>query len=166
MHAQSRPSFPAHTPDFLNQTESRPQFKAGRQSHPVALVQLYADGAAYLFRVCRVLVPELLDLLRDPTVMKAGVGVSGDRDAIARISSGFNDNGSFMDLRPFIKAKFPLVRRQGLRNIVATLFRQRMTKQQQLSNWENRRLTAAQEAYAANDAYVAIPLLQRLLGLP
>jgi len=133
----------------------------------VALIQIYAAGDVYLFRVNKGGIPQpLLDLLQDPHLLKAGIGVANDVAALSTLVSGFTDNGSFVDLTPMIQVKWPMVRRCSLHNIFATLFHLRLSKGQQMSNWTRETLSPAQQQYAANDAFVAIPLLQRILGLP
>ena len=51
-------------------TETKPTFKKG-QLHNVALIQLCTRDCCYLFRICKIGIPDaLVSLLEDPTVKK------------------------------------------------------------------------------------------------
>ncbi len=59
-------------------TETRPTFKKGRKN-AVSLIQLSTDNLACLFRINKIGIPdELVHLLSDPSVIKAGVAVHDD----------------------------------------------------------------------------------------
>ena len=59
-------------------TETRPSFRKGRKNK-VSLIQLATSDLACLFRINRIGIPEeLVDILADPKVIKAGVAVHDD----------------------------------------------------------------------------------------
>ena len=59
----------------------------------------------------------LLSLLGDPAVLKVGVGVRYDVSAVRTRNPAFDDKGSFVDLEPVLAARWPRLRKLGLRNI-------------------------------------------------
>ncbi len=50
-------------------------------------------------------------------------------------------------------------------NFLANLFHERITKREQLSNWENQILTDKQKLYAATDAWACIKIYEQLMDL-
>ena len=147
-------------------TETRPKFTKGGSAHKVALVQIATYEHAWLFRCCKIGIPNALqELLEDPQILKVGVGVRSDVSAIRTRLPSFNDHGSFCDLSDGFKMAFPRLRRLGLRNLSASILGMSMSKAQQTSNWEAGSLTRGQQIYAANDAYVGLELLGILTGV-
>ena len=51
--------------------------------------------------------------------LQVGAGIKGDARAIRTRAPAFRDNGSFVDLAPWVRAAFPALRRRGLRNLTA-----------------------------------------------
>ena len=51
----------------------------------------------------------------------------------------------------------------GLQKIYAILFGEKISKSQQLSNWENAKLTQQQQRYAATDAWACLKIYLRIL---
>ena len=66
-------------------TETRPVFQKGQPQNPICLVQLATDELACLFRLARgvPLLPALVDLLADASVLKVGVDAPKELDALA-----------------------------------------------------------------------------------
>ena len=59
-------------------TETKPSFRKGRKNN-VSLIQLATDDLAVLIRINKVGIPaRLVNLLADPSVVKAGVAVHDD----------------------------------------------------------------------------------------
>ena len=50
----------------------------------------------------------------------------------------------------------------SLQKIFAILFEQKISKSQQLSNWEAKELTQPQQRYAATDAWACLQIYNRL----
>jgi ribonuclease D len=55
------------------------------------------------------------------------------------------------------------VEKIGVRNLVGILLEKRVSKNQQVSNWENTVLTLGQQQYAATDAWVCYEMYVLLL---
>ena len=146
-------------------TETKPKYTKGGNSHKVALIQIATHDCAWLFQSSIIGIPACLAaLLEDPKILKVGVGVRSDVAAIRTRVASFDDHGSFCDLSDGFRKAFPLLRRLGLRNLSASVLGQNMSKGQQMTNWEKDTLTQPQQAYAANDAYVGLELLGILTG--
>jgi hypothetical protein len=108
----------------------------------------------------------LMKLLSDPSVIKVGIGVLNDARELNRVHGRdcCGDGSSYLDLGPLAGMRWPNVRRTGLRNLTATVLGYRLSKAQQMKNWEMAHLTPAMEAYAAADAHVALDLLAAIVG--
>jgi len=139
-------------------TETRPSFKRG-EHHTVALLQLSTDCDAFLFRLNKTGIPTpLKQYLEDPGVIKVGLSTTDDFHQLARVC----------DVRPagFIELQ-QLVKQYGitdmsLQKIYAILFQHKISKGQQLTNWEAPQLTDAQQRYAAIDAWACQRIYQHL----
>ncbi len=139
-------------------TETRPSFRKG-VSYPPALLQLASDREVYLFQLSRIpLTQDLVDLLADPAVVKAGVSVRDDVRALQGLSP-FEDAG-FVDLG-LIATKLGLHTR-GLRNLAANFLGFRISKAAQRSNWGQSVLSRKQIDYAATDAWVSREVCLRM----
>jgi hypothetical protein len=150
-------------------TETKPKFTKG-PANAVSLVQLASVSRVVLFRVCCFDLrqcPELLALLSDRTVLKIGVGASADdMRAIRSRVPAFADNGSFVDCAEWLQARFPGLKRPGLRGAAATLLAIRVSKAQQMKNWAMKpALTPAMVQYAAGDAAVSLGLARVVCGV-
>lgn len=152
--------------------EVKPKFHKGGRPNPVALIQLATKTTAYLFRLkCQGMgapgagggawTQELSNLLSDGSIIKVGVGIRNDVQML-QSTYGANvcgDATSYLDLTELVKVKWPLIRRCGLRNLTATVLGWRLSKAQQMKNWEMKDMTNAMMEYAAADAFVALDLL-------
>lgn len=135
-------------------TESRPSFKRG-EKHSVALIQFATASKAWLIRTCKLgLDASIVALLESPTVIKAGVSLRDDSLRLRELAS-FSPRG-FFELQAAMQ-KIGIEER-GVRNMALSLLGFRISKRQQLSNWENSTLTEAQQRYAATDAWVCYQL--------
>jgi len=140
-------------------TETRPSFRKGRKNK-VSLIQLANDEIACLFRINRLGFPaELSDLLSDPEVIKAGVAVHDDIRFLKRIN-GFNPSG-FIDLQKLVKEYG--IENSGLKKLAAIILGFRISKRQQVSDWEAGKLTEAQVIYAATDAWICHQIYNTLI---
>ena len=135
-------------------TEKKPTFVKGDYNH-TSLVQLSTPTDAYLFQLKKIgFAEELKALLENPTIEKLGVSISDDLKELNRVSP-FNPAG-FIDLAQ--SAKENDIPYFGLRNLTAFFLDRRLSKGQQVSNWENGTLTHPQQLYAATDAWVALKI--------
>ncbi len=137
-------------------TETKPSFKKGvSNKHKVSLLQLYANNRAYLFRLNKIGLPDKIkELLSDKDIIKTGAATSDDVKGLKKLST-FTDAG-FVDIQK-IATKLS-VKPKSLRRLTAMFFRQRLSKSQQLSNWEADQLTESQCLYAATDAWIGYKL--------
>ena len=141
-------------------TETRPTFKKGRKNS-VSLIQLSSGDLAFLFRINRIGIPdELADLLSDPSVIKAGVAVHDDIRFLKGVRK-FTPDG-FIDLQNFVK-DFG-IQSSGLKKLAAIILGFRISKRQQVTNWEAEQLTEAQLIYAATDAWVCHQIYKKLIN--
>lgn len=141
-------------------TETRPVFKKG-EYHKVALVQLSIGRFCFLFRLNKIKgVPDCLkELLEDPEVIKIGLSTPDD----------FRNLNKWRSIAPkgFIELQ-QLVLEYGitdksLAKIYADVFEKRLSKRQQMTNWEADQLSFAQQAYASLDAISCVEIYQQLI---
>lgn len=143
-------------------TETRPSFRKG-VTHKVALLQVATETQCFLFRLNLIgMCKAIIRLLEDTTVPK--VGLSWHDDILSLKRRGNFNPGLFIDIQNLVGKVG--VEDLSLQKLYANLFRMRIKKREQLSNWENDVLTDQQKLYAATDAWACIRLykeLQRLL---
>ena len=139
-------------------TETRPSFKKGVH-HDVSLIQLSTADTCFLIRLNRVKMPDsLVALLENKKIVKVGISLHDDYQALSKRKK-FKPEG-FFDLQKFVK-EFG-IEEMSLQKIYAIVFGQRISKSQQLSNWENDVLTDKQKLYAATDAWACLKLYNQL----
>lgn len=142
-------------------TETRPVFKRG-ESRKVALLQVSTDDTCFLFRLSRIgLPPAIVRLLEDTTVAKIGLSLHDDLLALGR--RGTFKPGYFIDLQQHVGEIG--VKDLSLQKLYANFFHRKISKTQQLSNWEADILTDKQKLYAATDAWACIQLYRELMRL-
>ena len=142
-------------------TESKPSFRKGR-NNKVALLQLSLHERAYLFRINKMGLPdELAGILSDGSVVKAGVAVHDDIKGLKGLT-GFKEAG-FVELQEYVR-NFG-IQSSGLRKLSAIVLGFRISKRQQVSNWEAPQLSDAQLLYAATDAWVCYEIYRKLSRL-
>ena len=113
-------------------TETKPSFRKGRKNN-VSLIQLATDDLAVLIRINKVGIPaRLVNLLADPSVVKAGVAVHDDIRFLRDIK-GFNPAG-FVDLQKFVRNYG--IQSSGLKKLTAIVLGFRISKRQQVTDWE------------------------------
>ena len=139
-------------------TETRPCFHRGER-HSVALLQLSSEHDAFLFRINKTGIPEPLKLfLEDESITKIGLSTSDDFHQLARVCD-FKPVG-FIELQQLVKQYH--ITDMSLQKIYAILFQEKISKGQQLSNWEATYLTDAQQSYAAIDAWACLRIYNHL----
>ena len=102
----------------------------------------------------------LIDLLSDPSVTKAGVAVHDDIRFLKGVKK-FSPEG-FIDLQNFVK-DFG-IQSSGLKKLAAIVLGFRISKRQQVTDWEAEQLTEAQQIYAATDAWVCHQIYKKLIN--
>lgn len=139
-------------------TETRPTFRKGKKNK-VSLIQLSTDNLAVLFRINRIGLPdELISLLAEPSVIKAGVAIHDDLRFLKGVKK-FSPEG-FVDLQAFVK-DFG-IESSGLKKLTAIVLGFRISKRQQVTDWEAEQLSEAQMIYAATDAWVCHQIYRKL----
>jgi ribonuclease D len=142
-------------------TETRPSFKKG-QVHQVALLQVSSYDVCFLFRLNQLgMSPSVKRLLEDTKVPKIGLSLRDDLNSLHRI--GDFENGNFVDLQNRVSEVG--VEDMSLQKLYANFFGQRISKREQLTNWEADILSDKQKGYAATDAWSCIMLYEELLRL-
>jgi ribonuclease D len=143
-------------------TETRPSFKKGKKNK-VSLIQLADKDLACLFRINKIGLPqELLKILTDRNVIKAGVAIHDDIKILKHVSR-FEPEG-FIDLQGFVKDYG--IECSGLKKLTAIVLGYRISKSQQVTDWEAASLTEAQQIYAATDAWVCREIYNSLVITP
>ena len=135
-------------------TETKPSFKKG-VNNQVALLQLSTRKHAFLFRLNKIGLPdEIIELLADPTIIKPGVAIHDDIKILRNLND-FEPAG-FVELQDHAKERG--IQNFSLKKLTAIACGFRISKGQQLSNWEADNLTEAQQIYAATDAWAALEI--------
>jgi ribonuclease D len=139
-------------------TETRPSFKKGKV-YPTSLIQLATLEQAWILRVSRIGYPRaLLKILSDELPMKIGLGLQDD---IRRLRADFQfEPMGFLDLQHYVPAF--KIDEKGLKKISGIVLKRRISKSQQVSNWDADELTEAQLRYAATDAWICLKIYHRL----
>lgn len=136
-------------------TETRASFEPGVQ-HPLSFVQLATSDTCYLFQraVLGERLAELKPLLENEQILKVGIGLRGDGQALKRdwdiqVSPRLDLNWAM--------AQLGAGKEMGTRQLVAALLHKRIDKPKKmtLSNWQQVPLSQAQVQYAALDALAA-----------
>ena len=143
-------------------TETKPIFKKGTGMNPVALLQISTHDTCFLFRLNQIgFTSDLIKLMSDDSVLKIGLSLKDDFMQLKR-RKPFTP-GRYAELQSMIKDLG--ISDQSLQKIYANLFGYRISKTQQLTNWEADVLTEAQKRYAATDAWVCIHIYEEILKL-
>lgn len=141
-------------------TESRPSFQRGTH-YPTALVQIADRKRCYLFRLTHIGMPqELADFFANPDICKVGLAFRDDINGLRRRRNFTPAN--CVDLQQMVMQYG--IMELGLQKIYAICFGRKISKTQQLTNWENTHLTQEQARYASTDAWATLHIYQDLLA--
>ncbi|MBR6031616.1 MAG: 3'-5' exonuclease domain-containing protein 2 [Bacteroidaceae bacterium] len=139
-------------------TETRPSFVRGKLNK-VSLLQVCAEDVCFLFRLNQLGMPQcLIKLLEDRKITKVGLSLHDDLHSLNQ-RERFNA-GTFIDLQNL--AKEMRIQDMSLQKLYANIFGQKISKGQQLSNWDADNLNEAQKLYAATDAWACIQLYREM----
>ncbi len=142
-------------------TETKPVFKRGKQNK-VALLQVSNEDTCFLFRLNRIgLCPAVIRLLETTEVKK--IGLSWHDDLASLHKRGDFEAKGFFELQDHMKELGILD--MSLAKLYANIFGERISKREQLSNWESDVLTEKQKGYAATDAWACVRLYKEYLRL-
>lgn len=139
-------------------TETRPSFKKGVQ-YQVALLQLFCGKVCYLIRLNKVGFPDALrHWFEDENITKIGLSLRDDVREL-RKKRKITPRG-LIDLQLMVGDYG--ISAMSLKKISAIVLGSRLSKRQQLSNWESPKLNDKQQIYAATDAWVCLEIYKRL----
>ncbi len=141
-------------------TESRPCFSPGQPQYGTSLLQLSGAEKAFLFRIKLLgLDRRVASILASPAILKVGAAVADDIKGLKKYG-GFKEAG-FIDLQKIVGEYG--IRDKSVKKMAAIILGVKISKTQQLSNWEAETLSESQLRYAATDAWVCRTMYQRLL---
>jgi len=141
-------------------TESRPSFTRGIH-YPTALVQIADRKRCFLFRLTHIGMPqELADFFADPSICKVGLAFKDDINGLRRRRNFTPAN--CVDIQSMV-AQYGILD-LGLQKIFAICFGKKISKAQQLTNWENSHLTPEQARYASTDAWATLLIYEDLIA--
>ena len=141
-------------------TEARPSFQRGIH-YPTALVQIASHERCYLFRLTHVGMPEeLAALFADKKICKVGLAFKDDINGLRRRRDFIPAN--CIDLQKIV-TQYGILD-LGLQKLFAICFGKKISKTQQLTNWENSHLTPEQARYASTDAWATLLIYEDLMA--
>ena len=142
-------------------TETRPCFGPNQPRYGVSLLQLSGPGKAYLFRLKSMgMHRRLCNLLSDKRIIKVGAAIHDDIRGLQKLHE-FKADG-FVDLQKIV-ADYG-IRDKSVKKMTAIILGFRISKTQQLSNWEAEELSESQCKYAATDAWVCREMYIKLMN--
>ena len=142
-------------------TETRPTFSPQQPRYGVALLQLSGRDKAFLFRVNTIgMHRRLCNLLADVRILKIGAAILDDIRGLQK-KREFEPAG-FVDLQKIVWEWG--IRDKSVKKMSAIIMGARVSKTQQLSNWEVETLSDSQQMYAATDAWVCREMYLKLLA--
>lgn len=134
-------------------TETKPMFLKGHRMNPVALLQVSTLDTCFLFRLNHIGMPDcIVDLLQDDGLLKVGLSLHDDFMQLGRRRSICP--GRYVELQQM--ARDFGITDMSLAKLYANLFGLRISKSQQLTNWEADVLSERQKRYAATDAWACL----------
>jgi ribonuclease D len=154
-----------HLPRLYNQsiigfdTETKPTFTRG-QLNGIALLQLATPEIALLIKLKDLGIPAMLkEFLENPTRIKVGAAIRDDIKSIQKMGR-FTPAG-FIDLQAVVPEYG--IECLSVRKMAAIVLGIKVSKSQQLSNWDMPTLTEAQQQYAAIDAWACREIYLKLI---
>ncbi len=140
-------------------TETKPCFTPHSPHPGVALLQLSGGGKAFLFRVKSLgMKRALCNILANPKIVKVGAATADDVKGLQRYAR-FKPE-SFVDLQKIVPEWG--IRDKSVKKMAAIILGVKISKTQQLSNWEAETLSEPQMKYAATDAWVCREMYMKL----
>ncbi len=145
-------------------TETKPCFSPDQPHSKIALLQLSSGEAAYLFRLKHLggLHRRLAEILADTNIVKVGAATHDDVRGLQKYTPFKQE--SFVDLQKIVPDWGILDK--SVKKMAAIILNVRISKTQQLSNWEAAELSESQILYAATDAWICYCMYRKLLASP
>lgn len=142
-------------------TETRPCFSADQPRYDVSLLQLSGHSKAYLFRINKIgMHKRLCSLLADENIVKVGAAIHDDIRGLQK--HRMFTPGGFVDLQKIVWEWG--IKDKSVKKMAAIILGFRISKTQQLSNWEAGTLSEQQCKYAATDAWVCREMYIKLMN--
>ena len=114
-----------------------------------------------IFRLNYIGLPkELTEIFEDKNIIKVGVAIRDDLIKLGELRE-FTPSG-FVELADYVK-KFD-IQDNGLRKIAANVLKIKISKSQQLSNWEAKAYSPSQIRYATTDAWACFEIYHQLIN--
>ena len=147
------------TQPFLGiDTETRPSFRRGKLNQ-VSLLQVATDEICFLFRLNMMgITPAIVRLLENTEVPMIGLSLKDDIVSLKR-RQNFTP-GHFIDLQKMVGQLG--IEDMSLQKLYANFFGQKISKRQQLTNWDADVLSDRQKRYAATDAWACIQMYREI----
>ena len=140
-------------------TESKPVFTPDQHHNGTALLQLSGGTRAFLFRVKSLGMPaKLRNILSSHTHIKVGAAVHDDVLGLRRIADFVPR--AFVDLQKIVWEYG--IKDKSVKKMAAIIMGVKISKKEQLSNWEAEELSPQQCAYAATDAWICREMYRKL----
>ena len=142
-------------------TETRPTFSQDQPRYGVALLQLSGPDKAFLFRINKMgMHRRICNLMASDKIVKVGAAIHDDIRGLQR-KHGF-EPAAFVDLQKIVWEWG--IRDKSVKKMAAIILGFRVSKTQQLSNWEAEKLSESQCRYAATDAWVCREMYLKLMA--
>lgn len=97
-------------------------------------------------------------MLSDPEIIKVGAAIKDDIRGLQDITDF--DGNSFLELQQYVSSFG--IENFSLKKLAAIVLRIRISKRQQVSNWEAAELSPGQLRYAATDSWVSLEIYEAL----
>lgn len=142
-------------------TETRPCFSPNQPRYEVSLLQLSGPDKAFLFRLNKIgMHRRLCNILSSERIVKVGAAIHDDIRGLQRLRDFKAE--AFVDLQK-IGWEWG-IRDKAVKKMAAIILGIKISKTQQLSNWEADKLSESQCKYAATDAWVCREMYLKLLA--
>jgi len=141
-------------------TETKPSFQAHAPRHTTALLQLSGKSKTYLFRLHDLGIPkDLADIMSNPFIIKVGAAITDDVRGLQKFRKFKGKN--FLDLQKLVEQYG--IKDKSVKKMACILLGYKISKSQQLSNWEASSYTEAQKRYASTDSWICREMFIKLL---
>lgn len=141
-------------------TETRPTFTPNQPRYSVSLLQLSGADKTYLFRINKIgMHRRLCNIMASDKIVKVGAAIHDDIRGLQKHREF--EPKAFVDLQK-IGCEWG-IRDKAVKKMAAIILGIRISKTQQLSNWEAETLSESQCKYAATDAWVCREMYLKLL---
>ena len=141
-------------------TETRPTFSPDQPRYSVSLLQLSGPDKSFLFRINKIgMHRRLCNIMASDKIIKVGAAIHDDIRGLQK-HRDFVPAG-FVDLQKIVWEWG--IRDKAVKKMAAIILGYRISKTQQLSNWEAETLSEGQCKYAATDAWVCREMYLKLM---